>query len=412
MTLACSLALVLLPSAPADVIVVDAAGAGEFTDLQAAIAAAAEDDVLLVRPGTYGPAQIDGKGLSLVADGGGPVSVQGGLSVRQLMQDQQVALIGLRCEGGNGAGEQRAGLTIEANDGVVRVDHCVLIGADGVFYSLDAEGAPGARIEDAAGVSLAHCELRGGDGDQSFSGGDDNRGGEGVWASHSALALYDCDASGGNGGPGSFEGCDLGGAAGHGLHLMESAATVSGSLVLGGDGGGDGLFSCEPGGHGALLEGAGTLVQLLDSQAQGGSGACFAGPGQPSVLIAGAQLQALPGPARSMKLDAPLQEGVAYAHDFQGAAGDSLFLAFSLRADHLSLPGTFGTLAVALPLTGPLQFLGVLPASGSLAAPGTGPVLAPGLEAARFELQPLFLSASAQSWLGTPASAVVIDGAF
>ena len=270
MTLACSLALVLLPSAPADVIVVDAAGAGEFTDLQAAIAAAAEDDVLLVRPGTYGPAQIDGKGLSLVADGGGPVSVQGGLSVRQLMQDQQVALIGLRCEGGNGAGEQRAGLTIEANDGVVRVDHCVLIGADGVFYSLDAEGAPGARIEDAAGVSLAHCELRGGDGDQSFSGGDDNRGGEGVWASHSALALYDCDASGGNGGPGSFEGCDLGGAAGHGLHLMESAATVSGSLVLGGDGGGDGLFLRSPLTHAFRIAvapnvlGQDRLVSLVD----------------------------------------------------------------------------------------------------------------------------------------------------
>ena len=63
------------------VLVVDSSGAGDFLDIQPAVLAAADGDHLLVRAGNYGPVLIAGKGLSILADRGATVTVNGGVQV-------------------------------------------------------------------------------------------------------------------------------------------------------------------------------------------------------------------------------------------------------------------------------------------------------------------------------------------
>ncbi len=71
-----ALALLAPAAFPQQVIVVDAASGGDHLDLQAAVDAAAVDDVLLVRTGSY-TAPTLGKGLAIVADSGADVEVRG-----------------------------------------------------------------------------------------------------------------------------------------------------------------------------------------------------------------------------------------------------------------------------------------------------------------------------------------------
>ncbi|HJM57251.1 MAG TPA: hypothetical protein QF446_07975, partial [Planctomycetota bacterium] len=53
---------------PGDVWVVDASGAGDFLDIQAAVDAASDDDTLLIMGGTYGGFRIANKELALASD--------------------------------------------------------------------------------------------------------------------------------------------------------------------------------------------------------------------------------------------------------------------------------------------------------------------------------------------------------
>ena len=68
--------LACLPVGPAfaETLYVDAAGLTPFVEIQDAIAVAAEGDVILVRPGTYGPIDFEGKGLTVRSTDGPDVT--------------------------------------------------------------------------------------------------------------------------------------------------------------------------------------------------------------------------------------------------------------------------------------------------------------------------------------------------
>ena len=147
-----------------DVLVVDddgGVGVG-FVDLQAAVDAAGEGDVILVRGGTYSGFIVDGKALTVQADTGATVDVASPSSVSvnvvNLGAGQSVVLRGLHVEGGSLGIEPpfqqsyRAGFSATDNAGSVWVEDCRIRGTAG-----------GAVVRDSASVAFVRSRLRGED---------------------------------------------------------------------------------------------------------------------------------------------------------------------------------------------------------------------------------------------------------
>ena len=85
----CAVAL-LSPTVRATTWIVDAAGGGNFSDIQTAILASAPGDVLLVQPGTYAPFALD-RGLTII--GYGACGISGTLSISGLPAGQTCAVV-------------------------------------------------------------------------------------------------------------------------------------------------------------------------------------------------------------------------------------------------------------------------------------------------------------------------------
>lgn len=191
------------------IFVVDAAsGPGtHYTDVQAAVLAVPDGSVLLVRPGTYAPVTIDGKGVTVLADPS--FTIGGSLRIRNTQSPQRVLVRGFVI-GGFGsnievvnaagavtvdaAGQQlvnhgwgQSGITVTgsphvdirnctvvgaafapgcavANSSVV-FENCTLYGANGFFMS-KASGGSGmpALSTTASSVQLVHSSAFGGNG--------------------------------------------------------------------------------------------------------------------------------------------------------------------------------------------------------------------------------------------------------
>lgn len=95
-----SVTLLFAFAVPAQTFIVDAAsGPGtSFTDLPPAIAAVPDGAILLVRPGSYGPIALDGKGLSILATAPGVLLAPGGtaIHVQTLSATQAFTLRGVQ----------------------------------------------------------------------------------------------------------------------------------------------------------------------------------------------------------------------------------------------------------------------------------------------------------------------------
>src|SRR6188474_1656426 len=75
--------------------VVDANGGGDFADIQPAVDAAGEGDVILVRGGHYSSFSVSGKDLVIVAETGATPAVDGALRARNLIASQTLVISGL-----------------------------------------------------------------------------------------------------------------------------------------------------------------------------------------------------------------------------------------------------------------------------------------------------------------------------
>lgn len=94
--LALALFATLAPLAGAqDVWVVDATGAGDFVDLQAAADFAGQGDTLLVKPGDYGGLTLVNKSLRVYGDGSSQPTLNGPVAIRALALQREVAVADL-----------------------------------------------------------------------------------------------------------------------------------------------------------------------------------------------------------------------------------------------------------------------------------------------------------------------------
>ncbi|MEZ5977342.1 MAG: hypothetical protein R3F34_03895 [Planctomycetota bacterium] len=234
----------LAPSAAAlgvgDVWVVDDGGGPgvDFTQIAAAIQAAAPGDLVLVEPGTYGGFIMNGKPVSIVAEVEGTVVCQGGVSVRSMPAGSSVSIRGLRT-----VGALEDGIQVKSCQGRVWIEACEFEGAqgDGTFVDPNAHprGYHGANVVACTSVAFVRCELRGGRGSDyvplQVAPGD---GGDGAYVDGSSVAFHECVLTGGGGGhvnddDAAWTGPD----GGRGLEVETGTATASGSALRGGEGG-------------------------------------------------------------------------------------------------------------------------------------------------------------------------------
>ena len=226
-SLAFAVAVFLSGPSLAHVHVVDAGGSGHFTTIGAAVAAAVDGDVILVRPGHYAESvEIDGFGVVLAPEPAGTLLIDGDMFVRNVPLASHVSITGIHSSGS---------LTVEPSEGSVVLQSCVFPGAsapvlDGItpfyLYYECGRGQLLNRIEGARSVTLIDCALTGPDG--ANAGWDGSPGANGLTVTSSSVALYGTTLEGGAGaGAGKiFGGAGIAGAGGDALSIKDANSFV------------------------------------------------------------------------------------------------------------------------------------------------------------------------------------------
>lgn len=413
--LAASALLGTATHAQLDAFVVDVAGSGDFLDIQDAIDVADERETILVRPGVYAPFSVDGKSLTIQADGSG-VSVQQPIffsgttvDVRNLGTQQSVTLRGIQVDRFAGA-QGGPAFRVTGCSGPVLLEEC----STSPVETSDFGGA--LLVDSAFSVTLSRCELGGGNG-YPAPGGVASIESPCVVANHSNLYVYESVL---DGGPGNDQGFDpFGGVTlppgpgGRGIVLNGGFALVSGSEVRGGDGGALSTTPSRAGGHGIYVDGF-ALVHVLDSTVEPGAGSPgstpYGGPtGGPAVgtwVEAGLHVP-VPGDARGYDVDSPVRSGQNLVETYRGEAGDLALLVYgSAPLPALYLFELHGALHVSLDFV--VLPAGVVPPSGELVVQ-TPIGVPPGKDFARLSMQALFVDPLGALWLTGPTEVVLLD---
>lgn len=287
------LALAAFASAPAVFgqavhVIGPAGGPGvEFSNVQAAIDAAADGDILLFRDGIYSFANLGAKSLTLVADVGAAPKVTA--PIRSEGAVGRILLKGIKVWGDPAVivSSPLAGISIEDSD--LRWD-------PSAGFTL----GPRVVVTSAAFVSVARTLM---------SGATSSSGAALTVQGTPAVTIYGGSFTGGSGSGGI--GTPAGGP---GIRLDGGFTFASGATFKGGQGGTVPGVGGGAGGAGALLLGGAALLSL-DSTFAGGSGGQafgggFPGPaGLPVQLLAGSTWTTLPQEARSFSASTVVREG-------------------------------------------------------------------------------------------------------
>ena len=371
--LAPSLALLLLPSlALADVLVVDGSGAGDHATIQAAVDAAGEGDLILVRPGEYAGFELDGKGLVVQADGPGvEITVElGGPTIRvaALGPGQTVRLRGVSI--------QQAVPFVTTSDVIVELANNVgSVVFEDVLVSDGGEPGNGFLDSDAhalaatacADVLLVRCTLVGHGTLAEFGGG------TGLLVAGSKVRVHESTVRGVDGDDAISLGLP-GGSGASGMVLQNGSVFASGTTFVGGDAGqGLGIHGqCidGAGGHGVHVQGG--HLTARDCTFVPGPELCF-GPFAEEIAGDPSDWLRLATPARSFTATSPVREGGVLQLGFLGEPGDLVLLFQGEEpgpnpvrlgflgapgpplADRLSTMGTMGTVVVPLEFTSSIR---------------------------------------------------------
>ncbi|MEM8713208.1 MAG: hypothetical protein AAGG01_19865, partial [Planctomycetota bacterium] len=283
---------------PDVVFVVDAAGQGDFIELQAAIDAAPPGAMLLMRPGDYGltPITVTRKSLRIEGDGAGTVRIQEPIQIRGVSAAQEVSL------GGLGFSE---GFLVANCSGPVSFTSCTSLDNDltapvpaGTSFTqwvMCGSGEARHKIESSNAVSFVDCTLTGREGFRFFLDG--TPGEHGLLVTDSTVALYGTTLRGGSGGPAGDGHIAYSGAGGDGLQASGTTTRVfsSRSTLFGGDPGeklfGQVIFGCGGdafrGLEGAALESSGpdSIGLHIDPLARSGETPSYTLTGPPGADI-------------------------------------------------------------------------------------------------------------------------------
>lgn len=430
--------LALAGVARANVLVVAQGGAAPFTEIQAAIDVAQDGDTVLVRSGSYGSFVARNHSISIVADIGHSVFVEGAIRVGGISAERSLLISGLTANGVNTlSGFGPYGASVLNCAGHVRFQNCTLTGAVGSSAVAHTSGWAGARVESGADVTFASCTLRGGLGLNGLccSGDPTNPfepgvAGEGLLALSSTVACWNSAFVGGNGQPGGDCNRPDGGSGGPGIRSTQSTVFLSRCSAQGGNGGGVSVAlvsaCCSSGvdggagGNGLVTHSAADLVRLLETTLVGGfrgnylSGFCGVHFGtQVSAIVGFGQVVVLGGAGRTATATAVAREGQSWTLTLSGQPGETVRIFMSQASQAVWIP--IWSTVLHVPIPRPLGIDSappVIPASGTLSLSFPVTELGAGVESRRWFVQPQFLGPGGTKRLGTPSGFVLLDSAF
>lgn len=376
--------LLLEPVARADVIVVDPPTG---PDIQQAIDVAAPGDILLIKPSasdTGSEFTLDGKGLTLVADG--DVVIQN-LVIRNLPAGQHVSVHGLRFEDPTPSSGYEAMIEARDCDGSIWIDACVVNApkqspGGGPFGPAPAfDGLSAVRCDS---LLITNSDLTGGDGANEdflcFMGGTKaGRGGYGARVSASIVTLHGCTVLGGRGGAGD---CEPGEDGGNGLLVTSNPNThVAASTVTGGQGG---FLGGAPSSGLRGVNLAPGSVTLRDTTVTSGAGL----PPAPDFEVPAGVVITYAEPARTLTVSTPLREGESGTLSIDGQQGDLVGLFMAFTGGTLQLPGKQGVFSLGTPFFGVFLLGTIGDPSGQLDVPFVaGALTPPSLQGQAFLMQ-------------------------
>ena len=352
--------------AQGQVLTVDDDAPADFSTLQSAIAAAGEGDVLLIKDGDYfdilgAPIVIDGKSLSLIADGSNVEVHDAEIVVQNLTAAQNVVIHGLDGDG--------AHLNLLGNAGTIWIE-------DGYWGRIsDGSSTPRVSASNCAAVNIHRSYLIG---ETDLTGV--FLGGPGLHVSASAVNVYDTVVEGA-------------------LTVIFGPGTAAVEVVDGGV-----LFAsgCEFSGDppiGDLFLGDGSpSAYLLDTTG--------------SVTVTTGSVTNFTADARGFQTSSPLREGEAGLFTYTGDSTDLVVLSVGLEPASLLFPAWQGSFQHS-PIPGPIvQVLGAPPAFGILQVPFTAPDLPFGFESARFVPQVAVFTGMGGILLGPASHVTIVSDAF
>lgn len=414
-------AFVIAVPAAADVLVVQPGNPQAYPQIQAAVDAAVDGDVVLVKSGDYTTFQIVDEAITVVADTGAVVRVAGAVRVRGLAAARSVVLSGLEVTGEfNAFDAQRHGLLVRNCGGSVRVIDCTFRGA--VNANSSCQPAHGAYVELSQDVAFERCTLVG--------HGADFVTGRGLETVGARVALHDSIVHGGDGGQNlqcAFGYAD-GGDGGSGAFLGSGSFGFASRTEFQGGAGGAGTQFCSfpcfyngSGGHGvSLLTGSGAQFVEIDSIASGGlrgaCNTCFGACQGYCIGIDGGDwansVVHVTGTGASLGAPRVVREGQTIQLDVHGTPGERVELRFSSRPAFGLHAGGRGVSLLSRRVDPFVADLGTLPASGVLSISWTVPDLGAGVNGTVIHAQAATIGAGAVTTFTGPAAITLLDSSY
>ena len=378
-------------------IVDDGPNGADFTDIQSAVDAAQNGDVILVLPGRYASFTIDGKALRVTSERGGLVEIDADATdsavvVRNVPSNQVVTLRGLdfRTEGRRIHDE--APLVVENSPGRVWVEDS-RITRERISTQAPTARAVGVRNTNAA--IFVRCEIEGG-----------------VLFEDSDASLYESFVTGND--AGSSLGPPDGGP---GITIDGGTVFVAGALVRGGAGRNNtstGACDIGNGGPGLELSGSSPLVALLNVALAGGAGGLDLSAGGicggngsagPQQRVLSGSVIPVGGMFRSASSSALALEGEGPRLHFEGKSGDAILGASALGTAYQVMQNLNG---ISI-LNSPSIFMNRTLSGSTLDLALPASVLPPAQHSEINYVQAAFLGQGGQAYLSTPSSWVVAD---
>ena len=227
---------------------VDDNGGADFVDIQGAVDAALDGDVVEVQPGAYPAFVVDGKQIVIHTSTGG-VDVAGPVVVRNVPGGGQVEIDGLTV-GATYLAMNQPAVLIENNPGTVRLVDCMLFGADAGEDYCGTGDLPDCgpftqralRVESSLETVFVRCTFAGGRAADAYYYYGWTDGADGIAVSASDTSFFECTSIGGHGGDAGYDTCSNGGRGGNGARVESNSTFFADRSSF--EGAPGGWFSC------------------------------------------------------------------------------------------------------------------------------------------------------------------------